>query len=82
MPIYEFKCQDCGAEFEVFLKNKEELSEVKCKACGSKNIKRLMSVVNSIIGDSGSSSDKPRITETHSCPTGTCAHLELPGYSK
>jgi putative FmdB family regulatory protein len=82
MPIYEFKCEDCGAEFEVFLKNKEELSEVTCKVCHSKNIKRLMSVVNSIISDSGSSSNKPKIVESHTCPTGTCTHIELPGYSR
>jgi len=82
MPIYEFKCQECGAEFEIFFKNKEELSEAKCKNCNSKNITRIMSVVNSIVGGSGSSSDKPRITESYSCPTGTCTHLELPGYEE
>ncbi|QER41419.1 zinc ribbon domain-containing protein [Thermodesulfobacterium sp. TA1] len=80
MPIYEFRCEDCKEEFEVFLKNKEELSSVECKKCKSKRVKRLISVVNSIISDSGSSSDKPRITESHSCATGSCTHIELPGY--
>ncbi len=82
MPIYEFKCQNCGTEFEVFFKNKEEISKVKCKNCDSENITRLMSIVNSIVSDSGSSSEKPRITESYSCPTGSCTHLELPGYDK
>ncbi|WP_022855348.1 FmdB family zinc ribbon protein [Thermodesulfobacterium thermophilum] len=80
MPIYEFKCEDCKTEFEVFLKNKEELGSVECKNCKSKNVKRLMSVVNSIVSGSVGSSDKPRITESHSCPSGSCTHIELPGY--
>lgn len=80
MPIYEFKCEDCGEEFEVFLKNKEEISKAECKRCGSKNLKRLMSIVSAIISESSSKAEKPRITESHSCPTGTCTHMELPGY--
>ncbi|WP_028841411.1 FmdB family zinc ribbon protein [Thermodesulfobacterium hveragerdense] len=80
MPIYEFKCEDCKTEFEVFLKKKEELGLVECKNCKSKNVKRLMSVVNSIVSGSEGSSDKPRITESHSCPSGSCTHIELPGY--
>ncbi len=82
MPIYEFKCQDCGKEFEVFLKNKDEISQVTCPDCKSKNISRLMSVVNAIINDSGGSSDKPKLVESHKCETGTCAIGELPGYSR
>ncbi len=83
MPIFEFKCLNCGEEFEVLLKSKEEIGDVKCKVCGSSQVERLMSVVNSIIGGgSTKESDKPRIAESHSCPTGTCTHLELPGYQK
>ncbi len=81
MPIYEFKCQDCKKEFEIYLKNKEEIKDVVCPQCKSKNLTRLMSVVNSIINES-SGSDKPKVVESHSCPTGTCTHVELPGYSR
>ncbi len=83
MPIFEFKCLDCGEEFEVLLKSKDEIATVKCRACGSSKIERLMSVVNSIIGGGATkSTDKPRVAESHSCPTGSCTHLELPGYQK
>ncbi len=84
MPIFEFKCLECGQEFEILLKNREEANSVKCKFCGGR-VERLMSVVNSIIkGESGdpASTDKPRLAETHTCPTGTCSHLELPGYKR
>lgn len=82
MPIFEFKCLSCGEEFEVLLKNKEETSQVRCKSCGSEKIERLMSVVNSIISERARSSDRPKIAESYSCPTGTCTHLELPGHQK
>ncbi|MFN4132299.1 MAG: FmdB family zinc ribbon protein [Caldimicrobium sp.] len=85
MPIFEFKCLDCGEEFELLLKNKEESASVVCKKCGSSKIERLFSVVHSLLkGDFSPSktTDKPRIAESHTCPTGSCAHLELPGYKK
>lgn len=85
MPIYEFKCGECGAEFELLLKSKEEIGEVSCKVCGSLKVERLMSIVNSLFGNrsnSSSNSDRPKVAETHNCPSGTCTHLELPGYRR
>lgn len=43
MPTYEFKCKDCGAEFEViaslseFERMKQEHT-VRCTACGCTNV--------------------------------------------
>lgn len=86
MPIFEFKCLKCGEEFEILLKSKEEAKSISCKKCGSKEVERLFSVVHSLLKSnsppSKSSSDKPRVAESHSCPTGTCTHLELPGFKK
>ncbi len=41
MPIYEYNCPDCGAEFETLVKNAKE--KVVCPKCGQKKSKRLMS---------------------------------------
>ncbi len=82
MPIYEFVCEDCGTEFEELLRKRDEASQVKCKECGSQRVKRLMSVVSSVVKESGGSEDRPRVAETHRCSTGTCTHLELPGHSR
>ncbi len=41
MPIYEFKCDDCGKEFEELVFGSEP--DVPCPACGSKKTARLMS---------------------------------------
>lgn len=42
MPTYEFKCKDCGKEFEVFVSIKEK-DKVKCNYCGSHKIAQLLS---------------------------------------
>lgn len=44
MPIYEYKCQDCGNIFEK-LTYKEE--EIECPYCSGKNIKKLISLFSS-----------------------------------
>jgi len=86
MPIYEFFCKECKNEFEVFVKSKEEVNNITCPKCKSKNIERLMSIINAIV-DTGSSSNSSKssqeqgITE-YKCPTGTCAHATLPGYER
>lgn len=41
MPIYEFKCNDCGFVFETFLLKSDE--EVNCIKCKSKNVVKLIS---------------------------------------
>lgn len=84
MPIYEFKCQDCGEEFEALLKSKEEVSSICCRVCGSKKVERLLSVVNSLLSKGETSPKKASSgnVETYSCPTGTCSHLQLPGHQK
>jgi putative FmdB family regulatory protein len=33
MPIYEFTCCDCDAEFESFVKKASDAATVQCPAC-------------------------------------------------
>ena len=42
MPIYEFKCSECGHIFEKNKRLKEDNNMV-CSNCGSRNIKRVFS---------------------------------------
>ena len=37
MPVYEFKCSDCGHVFEVMGKYEEREKEHTCPSCGSVN---------------------------------------------
>jgi len=45
MPIYEYKCEDCGDVNEFIIISKDEL-EMSCKSCNSKNLKKLISAHN------------------------------------
>lgn len=41
MPIYEFKCEDCGEKFEELIFND---SSPVCPACGSAKTEKMLSV--------------------------------------
>jgi putative FmdB family regulatory protein len=42
MPIFEYRCRECGAKFEKIVSN--GTSEVVCKQCSSKRVDKLLSV--------------------------------------
>lgn len=60
MPIYSYKCEDCGAEFDILVGVGKGAEDLKCQKCGSKNIKRLPSSFGFKI--EGSSSDSSSCT--------------------
>ena len=41
MPIYDFRCQECGRVSEIFLRGASHTA--RCPACGSDNMERLIS---------------------------------------
>jgi len=41
MPIYDFRCRDCGRVSEVFLRDSSQTA--RCPGCGSDNMERLIS---------------------------------------
>ncbi len=45
MPIYEYRCQDCGRKLAVFWRSRAEARTPTCRRCGSDNIVRLISRV-------------------------------------
>ncbi len=61
MPIYEYKCQDCGAIFEKLIYKEED---VKCFICGGKNVKKLISLFSSVGSNKGNTCS--------SCSSGNC----------
>lgn len=43
MPMYDYKCGECGKEFLLALTLKEHDSEqAACPSCGSKNLEQLI----------------------------------------
>ncbi len=43
MPIYEYRCSQCGECFEVILGVSEKDSKVTCPKCGANRPQRVMS---------------------------------------
>jgi putative FmdB family regulatory protein len=60
MPIFEYRCRECGSKFEKIVSNGN--SEVVCKHCSSKRVDKLLSV----FAVSGASS------EASACGSGAC----------
>jgi putative FmdB family regulatory protein len=46
MPIYEFKCDRCGKEFEEVVYT-STIDRVTCPQCGAKETRKLISVFSS-----------------------------------
>jgi len=48
MPIYEYRCEDCGKVSEFLLIRTDEASRIQCKRCKSKKLSRVLSRVRVI----------------------------------
>jgi putative FmdB family regulatory protein len=48
MPIYEYRCEDCGRISEFLLITAEEIVVPQCKRCKSKKMSRILSRVRVI----------------------------------
>lgn len=43
MPIYEYKCSDCDAVFEILTTSEHHDNEVRCQKCQSSRVVKLLS---------------------------------------
>jgi len=50
MPIYEYRCEDCGQEFESLVLGSET---PECVKCSGKNVNKLMSACGFVSKGSG-----------------------------
>ncbi len=56
MPIYEYKCKECGKIFEIYQRLSERDEDIKCPACGAEKPVKRVSAFSSY-GDSNTSTD-------------------------
>jgi len=72
MPIYDYKCENCGCRYEVFHKVKEDADSIMCPECNSTTYKKMMSVAS--VGSSNSSNYSPSCSafQTGGCQGGMC----------
>jgi putative FmdB family regulatory protein len=43
MPVYEYKCSECGHKFEIRRSMEDGNREIKCPACGKEDAQRMFS---------------------------------------
>lgn len=55
MPIYEYKCEDCGTISEFIVFSSDE--DIACRSCGSANLSKLMSAHNTSVSSGSSMPD-------------------------
>ena len=55
MPIYEYRCEDCGSSFDKLVRSMSSAAEVECPECRSKRCKKSISLFG--LASVGSSSD-------------------------
>lgn len=46
MPVYEYKCAACGKVTDVLVQGFNDPDGLSCDACGSRDLKRIISKVN------------------------------------
>ena len=47
MPLYEYVCYECGDSFEKLRRMSDDDRDLKCPACGSPKIERVLSSFSS-----------------------------------
>ncbi len=66
MPIFEYKCNACGEDFEKLVMKKDE--EIVCPRCGQKDVKKKFSVFGmSGVENAGSSCSGCSSSSCNSC---------------
>jgi len=67
MPIYEYKCTSCGEIQSVLVQGYKSPEGLTCSACGSSNLKRIISKVNyHLSGTERLASYDPKARQTES----------------
>lgn len=76
MPLYEFRCQDCGAVYQERRRFTEANEESTCPTCQSQQTIKLISTAVFISAGNGgfqsAPSQAPRTTSSSGCGCGSC----------
>jgi putative FmdB family regulatory protein len=72
MPIYEYRCDDCGAEFEKRVARAADAGSVQCPSCNQAHLTQRLSTFSSVMGGSKSAGGAS-CPSAGGCPgRGTC----------
>ena len=83
MPIYEFRCVQCGNIQELIQTSSSEEVEMKCDECQADTFERVLSAVSYAMGSSSGGRDSSPSATTRTCAPGkSCTTLQLPGHTR
>ena len=58
MPIFEYRCKDCGEKFETLVYSTSDTKEIECPECGSTKTEKQMSMFASSGGNESGGASK------------------------
>ncbi|MEW6615806.1 MAG: zinc ribbon domain-containing protein [Thermodesulfobacteriota bacterium] len=73
MPIYEYRCSQCGQVSEILAGIGSHSDLSLCKSCGSSNLEKLMSVSSFVSKDSSRPSGTTCCGREERCDTPPCS---------
>jgi len=73
MPIYEYRCEDCGNKFEKLVRRIADAPDIECPSCGRKHLKQEHSTFAAHVAGGSKTADAPMCPSGGRCPTpGMC----------
>ena len=81
MPIFEFRCLECGNIFEKLFVSSHDKVDLECPECQAGTFERVVSKTSHVMGV-GPGGKEPKITEKSCAPGNKCMTLDLPGPTK
>jgi putative FmdB family regulatory protein len=72
MPIYDFRCQECGKVSEFLLSSSSDSRTLDCPICGSQHLERLISAP-SLLRDKANAPGTTCCGRTERCETPPCS---------
>ena len=75
MPIYEYRCEDCGTKFEKLVRRASDVPDLTCPGCGEKRLTQELSTFAAHANGASKSPEAPR------CPSGGCPNAGMCGMS-
>ncbi len=71
MPIFEYRCEDCGTKFEKLVRRAEDAPQLECPECGRKRVKQEFSTF-AAHANGGTKPDRPMCPSGGACNPETC----------
>jgi putative FmdB family regulatory protein len=72
MPIYEYRCEDCGTKFEKLVRRSTEVAELECPSCGKRRLEQQHSTF-------AAHAASPKSSSAPACPGGQCSNPGMCG---